>query len=225
VCLLSLALASMTAPCRAVVVVGGECETTVPVHLGDYDDEGNPIFFPFCLQPSEYDLGDITSQGMTGLALRVEPSGQFLHDQHWKHYDPFGEPPIAPAQGSIVLPAGEPLTAIIPHLAHLPTAAWIQTSIHHEGNDLFVEASRRMFSVQTATYYGPHEYLLPIGALPIGDYKLHYRQVDTDDWSDGEFTREGIIRFTVVPEPGTLALAGVCALLMCAAVRKCRPVK
>lgn len=205
----------------------------LPIVLGDQewqvDVSGHQYF----------DLGNVTNSGDRGLAFRVEPSESVRQDRQWLpewNFYTWDEPvPNSPAQGAIELVSGESLTAVIPQFAHLPFQAVLDHSFHIEGNELFIDATMEHGMAVTATIYGPHEYLLPIGELAAGDYRLNLRLTHVYSWEQYPQTQTTtrFIEFTVlpghsdvvVPEPpalAMLAIAGTCLTVLSRLRRVCR---
>jgi len=205
----------------------------LPIVLGDQEWQVN-------VSEHQYsDLGNVTSGGDSGLDFRVVPGESVRQDRQWlpdwKFY-PLDEPvPNTPAQGAIELFSGESLTVVIPQFAHLPFQAALAHSFHIEGNELFIDATMEHGLAMTATIYGPHEYLLPIGELAEGDYRLNLRLTHVYPWEQYPQTQTTtqFIEFTVlpgrsavtVPEPSALtlmALASACFLPVLGLRRGCR---
>jgi hypothetical protein len=69
--------------------------------------------------------------------------------------------------------------------------------------EITVDASLHLLGYATATIYGPHEYLLPIGSLDEGEYHLILNLALSSVFSDQATQATGFIEFVVhaVPEP------------------------
>ncbi|HVT27860.1 MAG TPA: hypothetical protein VHE81_07575, partial [Lacipirellulaceae bacterium] len=98
-------------------------------------------------------------------------------------------------------------------------------SVSHmmSGQQIVVNASIDYLDTVTATVYGPHEYLHPLGTLGVGEYHLTLNIVS--NWGNtipsAPFTSTGYIDFAVqaVPEPSALILAAISFMLLLPALR------
>jgi hypothetical protein len=166
------------------------------------------------------DVGDLTSTGNDGLQLTVEPSNPADAVWDWRLY-PYGSTPTSPVQSSFSLLVGAPLTVFIPQLSHLPMLAEVSVSDTIVGNYITVNATMQYGFDVGNTFYGPQEYLLPIGGLDAGDYQLTLNVtrtiVDDDDDISPPTLETGFADFTVspVPEPASLTLALVAISALC----------
>lgn len=169
------------------------------------------------------ELGDIGSDGNSGRQLHVRE--QLANEIHWNWVffpphsqlpDTFPDPtPPSPSQGDISLTDMMSLVVVIPQLQHKPIQGLVDAEYQRSGNIITIDASLHTGSSITATIYGPHEYLLPIGQLPAGDYRLHLNLARTTDFSDAVVTTTGFMDFHVsgVPEPGGSPLLLVAATM------------
>jgi hypothetical protein len=165
------------------------------------------------------DLGDISSTGESGRQLHIRPLRDSDVGRSWVYFPPhrqlpdiFPDPtPPSPRQDSLFLTEATPLVVVIPQLQHKPMVGRIDIDYYLDGNILTINASLHLLPAVTATIYGPHEFLLPIGELPAGDYRLRFNMTRTYDYSDSELTTTGFADFQVhgVPEPATTSLAVV----------------
>lgn len=181
-------------------------------------------------------LGDRTSDG-TGVATYVRPTRPTDLLRDFDFYPPFQDRPPTPAQEGIWLMEGVPLTFVIPALGGFPVLQQTAVNFSVDGFTIDVTADTVSSQAHTATIYGPNEYLLKLGSLPAGDYRLTYRRSDSTimdgatipsvfgdpDYGFG-YSAETYIEFTVhaVPEPATGALAatGLISLLCIARIRR-----
>jgi hypothetical protein len=163
---------------------------------------------------THYNLGDITSDGSGGRQIQIRPMTAEDIGRQWKFFPPYhyfreyGSPLATPAQDAIVLTAGTPLTLVLPQLQHFPMFATVSVSHALDGHEIEVDAALETSLISTATIYGPHEYLHPLGALDAGDYRLNLNFTSSLDWEWSiPTTSTGYVEFVVVPEPSTLVLA------------------
>ncbi len=97
----------------------------------------------------------------------------------WKYFAPFTPAPPSPRQEDILLTDTDVLTIVEPLFAHRPCFGAFETRLHRNGNTLTLNAYLILSGI-TATIYGPHEYLLPIGRLEPGTYSLVVNYLHTD---------------------------------------------
>lgn len=182
--------------------------------------------------PGIVDLGDITSTGQPGRHLYIAPTDPANPYPHYRFFPPhdilpdaFPDPtPDSPAQDAVQLFEDASLTVVIPQLSHFPTGANVRVSHVVSGNEILVQATINYLSYATATIYGPHEYLWPIGTFTVGDYRLTFDFIQTFELEPLSHTT-GFVRFSVlpVPEPSTIpvfVIVGAFLALVCP--RECR---
>ena len=173
------------------------------------------VEFTFVSLPQHVDLGDITSSGEMGRQLYVEPTDPSRPFAYYRFFPPhdvlpdaYPEPtPPSPRQDSIQLFENTPLSVVIPQLAHFPFRAAIDVSHSITDHQIALHASIHYYGSVTATIYGPHEYLWPLGALDPGEYRLTLNFSQTSEQGETfPSSTSGFIRFTVlpVPEPSSL---------------------
>ncbi len=171
------------------------------------------------------DLGNIASDGADGRQIQIRPQKADDIGRKWNFFPPhdllpesFPDPtPATPAHAEIFLRAGTPLVLALPELQHFPQLADVSVSHVLNAHEINVEASILYSDVATDTIYGPHEYLYPLGSLDAGPYRLVLNVARSSDFAPAVFmTTTGYVDFLVhpVPEPGTLTLASLCALLV-----------
>ncbi len=167
--------------------------------------------------PQNVDLGNIASDGSGGRQTQIRPFEADEIGQVWKFFSPHYQlpeyfpdpPPPTPAQDDIFLTAGTPLILVLPQLQHFPNGADVSVSHAINGQQIIVDASIHYLGFSTATIYGPHEYLHPLGALDAGQYRLTLNFAWSSEFGppDPSITT-GHIDFVVhaIPEPSSLAL-------------------
>ncbi len=129
-------------------------------------------------QSQHIELGDIGSDGQSGRQLHVRELLASEVGRDWVFFPPHLQlpnvfpdpPPPSPAQDSLYLTDMMSLVLVIPQLQHKPALGMIDAQYHLNGSTLTIDASLHTGSGFTHTIYGPHEFLLPIGQLPAGDY-------------------------------------------------------
>ena len=183
-------------------------------------------------QSQHIDLGNIGSDGQSGRQLHVRELHASEIGRDWVFFPPhlqlpniFPDPtPPSPAQDSLYLTDEMPLVVVIPQLQHKPTLGLVDTRYRLEGNNkIMIGASLHAGAGVTATIYGPHEFLLPIGQLPTGHYQLAFNLTRTNEFSDAVVTMSGFMDFHVnaVPEPSSLSALFVAqATLVCRCRRR-----
>lgn len=171
----------------------------------------------FDYQEDQYfDVGDIQSKGIAGRQLHIRELLSEEVGRDWKFFPPHSQlpetypdpTPPSPAQDSLYLSEGMPLVVVIPQLQHKPFFAMVEVDYNLDGNVLTVDASMHLGLSSTDTIYGPHEYLLSIGELPVGNYRLDLILTRTSDYGPGEQTTTGFANFDVfsIPEPSMIGL-------------------
>ena len=178
--------------------------------------------------PPPVELGDISSDGTTGRQFHIRPRLESEIGRDWVYFPPhsqlpdqFPEPtPNSPPQDSIRLLEGTSLVAVIPQLQHKPTAGFVSASHQLIGNTVTIDAMLQTFSGATATIYGPHEYLLPLGDLDAGEYHVDVNLTRIDDRGSVS-THSGFMKFQVfaVPEPAGSASMLIGILVFVLSVR------
>jgi hypothetical protein len=165
--------------------------------------------------PTQIDLGDISSDGFGGRQILVRPLEIAEIGRSWKFFPPhdqlpewYPEPtPATPAQSSVYLAADMPLVLVLPQLAHFPNIAGVSVAHLVSGREITVAAAIHSTSGYTATIYGPHEYLYPLGTLEPGEYRLQFDLERSNDFNSSTSFTTGYVHFTVhaaaVPEPAT----------------------
>ena len=169
--------------------------------------------------PQVFDVGNLASDGTGGRQMIVRPLeprevglAWIFFPPHWQLPETFPDPtPATPAQRSVFLTEGTPLVLVIPQLAHFPSGATIGISDEFNDSNIGVHASIHYLNFVTATIYGPHEYLLPLGSLSQGVYHLTFDLTQSNEGSDQMTISNGYLNFVVnpVPEPATAILFGM----------------
>lgn len=181
---------------------------------------------PWFSPPEEHaDLGDITSDGTGGRQIQIRPLEAEDIGRMWKFFPPhfqlpevFPDPtPATPAQQDILLTTGTSLVLVLPQLQHFPSGASVSVSHSISGHEIRVDASIHYLGYDTATIYGPHEYLHPLGMLTAGEYRLTLNLSQSSELSlVYPSTTTGYVDFVVqpIPEPTTFVLFGVCSTIL-----------
>jgi hypothetical protein len=162
------------------------------------------------------DAGYLGSSGASERALYVRRA---LESELAPGYvDPWS--PV-PAQGLITLTSDDALVVGIPLLQKSAMATIDTVDYVVNGNVISVHATREWYGAVTATIYPDNDYLLPIGELAAGDYRLDLRIDNVDRLGGTESIRSltGFTDFRVVnvPEPQSIAtiLLGLMGLVYC----------
>lgn len=214
----SLLLGSITLYSLAMLPASAQLEIDTPFEIVL---PGDPYELP---NPRLVDLGDIASDGLGGRQNQVRPLEPDDVGREWKFFPPhlqlpevFPEPtPATPSQQSILLREGLPLVFVIPQLAHYPFGAKIDVEHQRSGSEITIQASIHHLSYSTATIYGPHEYLLPLGTLDSGEYHITFDLSHTSDYSNQVTLLSGFMEFTVhpIPEPSSAVLGSLSAVCL-----------
>ncbi len=118
---------------------------------------------------------DLVVEAGAGRTTHVRPSRPEElgpNPSQWCFYPPFEAAPPSPAQDALTLTPQDPLTIVVPMFAHGSSLGDFATRLHREGNRLILNAYFVWSGGTSGTFYGSHEYLLPIGPLEPGDYTL-----------------------------------------------------
>jgi hypothetical protein len=176
--------------------------------------------FELWIDPQGPTYCNIASDGSGGRQALVRP---LLAEDVGQLYASFSDPPPAtPAQDDIHLVAGMPLIVALPQLQHLPSGANVSVAHTLIGEMINLNASIHFLDFITATYYGPHEYLHPLGSLDPGNYRLNLDlSLTANTGIVGPPRVLGYIDFIVHPVPEPPAVALICVTVLIALVSNC----